>query len=341
MFIDFRSDTVTTPNLELRQAMFDSIVGDDVYGDDETANALETLASNILGKEDGLFIPSGTMGNQLAILSHTNRGDEIVCGANSHIVTHEVGAPALLSGVNVRTIHNSNDFIYSDDIVNAVRPSDIHEPFTSLLCLENALSNGTVIPIDIMQQCYNTAKQLNLNVHLDGARIFNASTFLDVDVKEITNCCDSVTFCLSKGLGAPIGSVLCGNKKFIAKARKYRKALGGGMRQVGVIASPGIVALNQYKKTILNDHVNATYLANKLSNLKYVSVDLSTVHINMVFFKINKDGFDPDDFIKHLLHNNIKSNGLSPDSFRFVTHKDITKDNIDYAIDIINKYLAL
>lgn len=336
--IDLRSDTVTKPNFEMRQAMYDSLVGDDVLEDDITTKKLEAQAAKITGKEAGLFVPSGTMGNQLAILCHTNRGVEIICGANSHIVSHESGAPGLLSGVNICAISNDNDFIYPNDIQNAIRDFDIHEPITTLLCLENALSNGTVMPLDIMRDNYKVAKDRGLNVHLDGARLFNASVYLNVDPKKITKYCDSVTFCLSKGLGAPIGSILCGSKSFINKARRYRKALGGGMRQTGVLTAPGTVALNNYFSTITTDHANATTLSKNLSTIPYIKVNVDDVHINMVFIEVCKNNFNFEDFLNFLLSKKIKILPVGHNKFRLVTHHNITSDNIDYVIEIFKKY---
>ncbi|MBR5207875.1 MAG: threonine aldolase family protein, partial [Erysipelotrichaceae bacterium] len=215
--IDLRSDTVTLPTDEMRKAMANAEVGDDVYMDDPTVNLLQKKAAELLGKEDALFVISGTMGNLLSIMTQTRHGDELITGRNNHIITHEVGGLAALCGVMTRLINNDDDMIYPEDIEAAMRPDDIHEPRSVLVCLENALSNGTVVPLEVMKKDYGTAKKLGLNVHLDGARLFNAALALNCDVKELAACADSVMFCLSKGLGAPMGSMICGTKEFVAK----------------------------------------------------------------------------------------------------------------------------
>ncbi|MCL2285647.1 MAG: threonine aldolase family protein, partial [Firmicutes bacterium] len=220
--IDLRSDTVTHPTEEMRHAMATAIVGDDVYEDDPTVIELEKLSAEMTGYEAALFTPSGTMANQLAIMAHTKRGDEIILGQNSHIVAHEVGGAAILSNVSYRIVNNPCDTISGQDIHAMVRGDDIHYPDTGLVCLENALSNGMVVSVEKMREVYVAAKEYNLPIHLDGARLFNAAVHLGVDVKEITQHCDSTMFCLSKGLCAPVGSMLCGSRAFINKARKYR-----------------------------------------------------------------------------------------------------------------------
>lgn len=244
-FIDLRSDTVTQPTLEMREAMYKAAVGDDVYEDDPTIKKLEELAAEKVGKEAALFVVSGTMANQVAIMTHTKFGDEIIVGANSHIVQHEVGAAARLSGVSYAIVDNEDNRIYKKDVLDKIRTEDIHYPETGLLCLENALSDGTVLSLEEMKELYQTASERNIPVHLDGARLFNAALYLGVDPKEICKYTDSVMFCLSKGLASPVGSVLCGSKDFIKKARKMRKLLGGGMRQAGVLAACGIVSLEK------------------------------------------------------------------------------------------------
>ena len=225
-YIDIRSDTVTQPTQKMRDAMYTAVVGDDVNRDDPTMLELEELAAKLVGKEAAMFVPSGTMGNQVSIMTHTRRGDEVICGELSHIVIHEVGAPAVLSGVMVRTIKTA-DYLRPEQLLPAIRPDDIHMPHTGLVEMENPTAMGRVVPLDIMRQNYELAHQYGLPVHLDGARLFNAATALGCDVKEITQYCDSVMFCLSKGLCAPVGSIVAGSKEFIDRARKNRKMLGG------------------------------------------------------------------------------------------------------------------
>ena len=340
-FIDLRSDTVTGPTDEMRKAMATAIVGDDVYEDDPTVLKLEKMSAEITGHEAALFTPSGTMANQLAIMAHTRRGDEIILGQNSHIVAHEVGGAAVLSSVSYRIVNNPDDTISGQDIHNAVRESDIHYPDTGLVCLENALSNGTVVPLAKMQEAYNAAKEHNLPVHLDGARLFNAAVYLNVAPKEITKYCTSAMFCLSKGLCSPVGSMLTGSAAFIAKARKYRKLLGGGMRQVGILAASGIISLEKMTKRLHIDHDNATYLAKALAEIPHITLDLNAVHINVVFFKITKD-IDHQAFVNHLFENKVRILPRSPrngNKYRIVMHHDINRDGVDHALKVIKDFL--
>jgi threonine aldolase len=338
--IDLRSDTVTQPTEEMRKAMAEAIVGDDVYGDDPTMNKLEELAAKRLGKEAALFVATGTMGNQLAIMTHTKRGNEIILGKNSHIVHYECGAAAVLSQVSFCTIDNPNHFVYAEDVAKNVRSSDIHFPETGLLCLENALANGRVVPLEIMKAAADEAHKRNIPVHLDGARIFNAALHLGIDAKEIADCCDSVMFCLSKGLCAPVGSMLVGTKAFIDKARRNRKIFGGGMRQTGVLAAPGIIALEKMTLRLGEDHKNAQYLAQKLQALNFVECDPSESEINMVFFNVNKPGFNPSSYIKHMAEKNIKVSGeTSPGRFRYVVHNSISQQDIDVVVASLKELL--
>lgn len=334
-YIDLRSDTVTMPTKEMRYAMANAEVGDDVYGDDPTVNELEALAAKITGKEKALFVPSGTMGNQIAVMTHTQRGNEIILGENSHIAVHEVGAAAVLSGVQLRTIKSSDDILYPQAVLNAIRSDDIHEPKTGLICLENALANGTVVPISIMEEVYNIAKNRGIPVHLDGARLFNAAAYLNIEAPEITRFTDSVMFCLSKGLCAPVGSILAGPKDFIHKARKNRKLLGGGMRQAGILAAAGKIALTDMTKRLKEDHENAKYLAGRLLEIEGIALDLESVQIDMVYFSFSSSIIDPVIFVDRLLEKNIKINGPEGGMYRLVCNNDIDKKDIDYVIKVI------
>lgn len=338
-YIDLRSDTVTQPTEEMRQAMFSAEVGDDVYGDDPTINKLEDMAAELLGKEAALFVVSGTMGNQLAIMSHTKMGDEIIVGANSHIVQSEVGAAARLSGVSYALVDNPDTRIHKEDILRKIRTEDVHHPDTGLLCLENALANGTVVSLEEMKELYETAHEHNIPVHLDGARLFNAATFLNVPAREIVKYTNSVTFCLSKGLSSPVGSVLCGSKKFIDRARRMRKLLGGGMRQAGVLAACGIISLEKMVDRLQEDHDNAKYLAAKLNEIDGFSVDMDKVQINMVFCKVDRGDFDFKNFANKLLKKGIKTNVGNNNTIRFVTNKDISRENINYLIQHIKEII--
>ena len=253
-YIDLRSDTVTQPTEEMRQAMLEAPVGDDVYMDDPTVNRLEEEGARILGKEAALYLSSGTQSNQVAVMTWCKRGDEIIVSDGCHIYEHEVGAVAVLAGANMRTLHFEGGIPDASMIEKSIRGVDIHFPETTLICMENALSNGRVVPLSVMKEVYQVGQRHHIPVHLDGARVFNAAASLGVDVKEITQYADSVSCCLSKGLCAPIGTLLAGSREFIQRARKNRKMLGGGMRQAGVIAAPALIALTKMPARLKEDH---------------------------------------------------------------------------------------
>lgn len=340
-YIDFRSDTVTVPTEEMRKAMAEAVVGDDVYGDDPTVIELEALAAQMVGKEAAMFVPSGTMGNQLAVMTHTRRGDEIIVEENCHIVVHEVGAVAVISGVNLKTVKGINGVMQPEDVEAAIREEDLHHPDTTLICMENALSNGTVVSLEAMKKIYDVAKKYNLPVHLDGARLFNAATYLKVEAMDIAAYTDTLMFCLSKGLCAPIGSILAGSKSFIAKAKKNRKLLGGGMRQAGILAAAGLIALRDMSKRLHVDHDNAQYLAEKLAGLPGVKVDKENIHINMVFFTIENLKMSDAEFTERLYQKGIKANGAYKGELRFVTNNDVSREDIDYAVKCIKELLSV
>ena len=284
--VDLRSDTVTQPTQAMRQAAYDAEVGDDGYRDDPSVNRLEQLAAGILGKEEALFVPSGTMGNQLAIMSQTSRGDEIIISNTCHILLNEVGATAVLSGVNVFPVTFPNGVPEADMVRRSIRSIGPAFPKTSLICLENPSFYGRTIPMENTKAIYQLAKERGIRVHLDGARLFNAALALGVDVKEITQYCDTVSCCLSKGLCAPVGAVLAGPHDTIALARRSRRILGGAMRQAGILAAPGIVALTEMPKRLHEDHENAHYLADRLEEIPGVKVQRELLDINMVYFRI-------------------------------------------------------
>ncbi|WP_312810606.1 low-specificity L-threonine aldolase [Sedimentibacter sp.] len=339
-FIDLRSDTVTMPTDEMRQAIANAEVGDDVYGDDPTINKLEKLAAEKVGKEAALFVPSGTFGNQLALLTHTNRGQEVIIGKNNHIVVHEVGGSAVIAGVQLRTLETVNGIMKPIDVENAIRVDDIHEPETGLICVEEDHGCGTVVPLSILKEIKDIAEKHSIPVHMDGARLFNAAVSLGVGPKEITVNCDSVMFCLSKGLAAPAGSMIAGSKSFIDKARKYRKLMGGGMRQVGIIAAAGIIALEKMTDRLHEDHENAKYMAQRLAELPGVEVVKDRLDIDMVFFRMAEDVIPEKTLIEKLYEKNIKINGVEAGEYRFVCHIDVTKENIDYVIDTMKSLIS-
>ncbi|QAT62312.1 low-specificity L-threonine aldolase [Acidilutibacter cellobiosedens] len=339
--IDLRSDTVTMPTDEMRRAMANALVGDDVYGDDPTVNKLEKIAAEKVGKEAALFVPSGTFGNQLSLLTHTRRGQEVIIGKENHIVVHEVGASAVIAGVQLRTLNTTNGTMSPEDVEKAIRKDDIHQPETGLICIENAHGCGAVIKIDNLKEIKKIAEKYSLPVHMDGARIFNAAISLGVDARDIAKYCDTVMFCLSKGLAAPIGSMVAGNKKFIDKARKNRKLMGGGMRQAGIIAAAGIIALEKMTLRLEEDHKNAKYFASELSKIPGINVRFDKNDINMIFFEM-KDNIIPEKtFINKLYEKNIKINKAEDGEYRFVTHAGITKEDIGFVINSIKELAHL
>ncbi|MDL2228826.1 threonine aldolase [Treponema sp. OttesenSCG-928-L16] len=339
-FIDLRSDTVTQPTEEMRLAMKNAEVGDDVYGDDPTINRLEALAAEMTGKEAALFVASGTMGNQLCVMTHTSPGNEIIAGLQSHVIHYEGGAAARLSGVGYALVDNPDHFIYSEDVRRLMRPAgDPHFPKTRLLCLENALCDGNVVPMDIMRDSSNAARELGLKIHLDGARIFNAALALGVEAKDIASCADSVMFCISKGLCSPVGSLICGTEDFIQRARMNRKILGGGMRQAGVLAACGLVSLEKMTQRLGEDHENARYLGDRLAEIPGITVNKDRIRINMVFWKPEIPGFSQDDFITFMFKNHIKVSGRSGDVYRFVTSNDVPRSAVDRTIEVLKAYI--
>ena len=338
--IDFRSDTVTWPTEEMRKAMVDAQVGDDVYGDDPTMNRLQEMAASILKKEAALFVPTGTMGNQLAVFTHINRGDEVIIPEDNHIVVHEGGAPAIISGANLRCLPSNKGMVDLKKVESTIRFGlDIHEPKTGLICTENAHSTGVVHPLSYMKELYGLAQKNRIPVHLDGARIFNAASYLKVEASEISQYADSVMFCLSKGLCAPVGSILAGTKSFIEAARRKRKILGGGMRQVGILAQAGIIALEKMTKRVHEDHEQALYLADLLSGIPGLEVYRDDVHINMVFFKINKP-FNSHELTQALHKEGILVNPPENGIMRLVTHYYIGKDQVEKTVSKFKSILG-
>lgn len=338
--IDLRSDTVTLPTPEMREAMAAAEVGDDVYGDDPTVNHLEKIAASISGKEAALFVPSGTFGNQLSLMTHCKRGDEVILGDDCHIVQHETGAASVIADVQLRTLSSDKGILNPDEIGSKIRTKDIHFPDTGLICLENAHSNGRVIPLDIMKEIYYVAQKHEVPVHLDGARLFNAGAALAADAREITQYCDSVMFCLSKGLCAPVGSILAGNRQFIDRARKGRKLMGGGLRQSGILAAAGIIALEKMALRVHEDHSNAIFLGEELAKIPGIRVFTEDIQINMVFFSLADTGFDPILLRTELLKKGIKINPPEGGIMRFVTHYGITKEDLTFVVNSLKETLT-
>ena len=335
--IDLRSDTVTLPTDEMRQAMFEAVVGDDVYGDDATINELERLAAEMFGKEAGLFFPSGFMSNQVALFTHVVRGEEVILPDNCHIVAHEAGSAAIIAGAQLRTVQNVAGEMPLDMVENYIRkdPNDIHQPRTALITYENADSDGQVRSVEYMKFVWELAKKYDLPVHVDGARIFNAAAYLDVDVKEMAQYCDTMSVCLSKGLCAPVGSVLVGSKEFIALARRKRKMLGGGMRQAGILAAAGIVALKKMTKRLKEDHENAAYMVERLMEVKGLEVYKERQQISMVFFKLKDYPLDSAALVKYMAENGVIINGEDNGIMRYVTHAYVSREEIDKVVDLM------
>jgi len=337
--IDMRSDTITLPTEKMRQAMYEAKLGDDVYGEDPTVNELEQLAASMLEKEAALFTSSGTMSNLLAVLTHTHPGDEIILGSEAHIFWYEVGGAAALGGVIMRTVANDEyGQIGFDAVKEAIRIKNIHSPRTSLLCLENTHNRcgGTVLTPDYTTTIARLAHEHDLRVHLDGARIFNAAVALDVPASELVKPVDSVCVCLSKGLSAPVGSLLCGTGEFVEKARKWRKMVGGGMRQAGVIAAAGIVALQEMVGRLAEDHANAKRLVYGLSHIPGITVWPDRTQTNIVMFESPAD-VPIGEFIQQLDMRGIKVGYRGGLRFRAVTNRMLTEADIDEALERISQ----
>jgi len=345
--IDLRSDTVTLPSKEMRTAMADAEVGDDVYREDATINQLEMMSAKLTGKEDALFLTSGTMGNLISILTSCQRGDEVIMGDLSHTFLHEVGGISALGGVFAHTLPNlPNGTISIEKIQESIRGRDIHEPSTKMIVLENTHNRcgGVAISKDYIDQIGALSQKFGLFFHMDGARIFNAAIKLNQPVKSLIKSVNSITFCLSKGLGAPVGSVLCGTTEFIQKARKIRKQLGGGMRQAGIIAAGGVYALNHNVDRLIDDHNRANLLANKLNLIKGVELAPNTPQTNMIFLNVSLSGSLTIDHIKDYLRTKGILVGISDkQSLRLVTHLGISDEDIQKVVsgfkDMSNEFI--
>ncbi len=338
MAIDLRSDTVTRPTDEMRRAMAAAQVGDDVYGEDMTINELEEKGAALMGKEAGLFVTSGTMGNLLSVLTVCQRGDEIIMEEQMHMFWYEVAGIAALAGVQIRTLPGIRGVVSVGALQAAIRSEDIHYPQTRMFCMENThnRAGGTVMTREQMQDLSSAAREAGLWVHTDGARIFNAAVFLGAEPRELAACTDSLTFCLSKGLAAPVGSLLVGPRDFILRARKYRKMLGGGMRQAGVLAAPGLIALDSMRLRLAEDHINALKLAEGLARLG-AEVDMDTVQTNIIRFQVPMAA---EDFLRRLAARGVLANATGPDSIRFVTHYEVSQEDVDQVLAACGEILA-
>lgn len=332
MIIDLRSDTVTKPTPSMRQAMASAEVGDDVYSEDPTVNRLERTAAEIFDREAAIFVPTGTMGNQIAIRLHTQHGQEVICEARSHILDWEMAMVSAFSGCVPRTVAAPRGILTWRHLQPAIAPEIYYRAPTGLICLENThnMAGGTVTPLPVLEEIWSGARKVDLPTHLDGARVFNAASALNIPVADLTRGFDTVMFCLSKGLGAPVGSMLVGSAARIKDARVYRKALGGGMRQAGILAAAGLVALQEMPARLPEDHANARLLANAVMGSPLVEIDLEAVQTNIVIFSLKNNGSAPA-FVAALKRNGILASAIGPHSVRFVTHFDVSRSDCEIA----------
>ena len=334
--VDLRSDTLTQPGVEMRQVIAQAVVGDDVFGEDPTINGLQEYVAGLFHKEAALFVPSGTMGNQISIKCHTQPGDEVICEENSHCYNYEAGTPAFFSGVQMRPVAGKDAVITADQIKERIRPTDHHFPQTRLVVLENThnRAGGMILPLENIQSIYHVCKQYNLSLHLDGARIWNAHIATGIPLEEYGKYFDSMSVCLSKGLGAPVGSLVLGSADFINKAHRFRKILGGGMRQAGVLAAAGLYAVKNNLSRLAIDHEHAGELAQSLARFDSVYIDPKSVKTNIVIVECHKN---VDKVVSELKTKGVLAVPFGGNKIRFVTHLNLSKKDIEKAIDIFKQ----
>jgi threonine aldolase len=339
--VDLRSDTVTKPTPAMRRAMAEAEVGDDVFGEDPTVARLEAMAAERMGKEAGLFVASGTQGNQVSLLAHTQRGDEIILDENCHIFNYEVAGLAVLAAVLPRTLRGPFGILDPDEVRRAIRPPNIHYPKDTLICVENTHNRGggAIYPLETLTAIRRIAVEHGMAVHMDGARLFNAVVATGVSARDIAAQADSVTFCLSKALAAPVGSVVTGSRAFIDRARRARKMLGGGMRQAGIIAAAGIVALETMVERLAEDHANARRLAEGLATLPGMAIDLARVQTNILIFRVQRGDLDASGLVRKLGEQGILCFAVDQERIRMVTHKDVDRMGIERALEALGGIL--
>jgi threonine aldolase len=342
-WIDLRSDTVTKPSAKMRAAMAQAEVGDDVYAEDPTLNRLEARAAEVFGKEAALFVPTGTMGNVIGIKLHTKHGEEVICDSRSHILDWELSMMAWFAGCLARPISTVDGILTWPQIAAALRPKGPHNAPTTLITLENThnMAGGTVYPQNVIDEICSEAHARGLKVHMDGARVFNAAAASRTPVERITRDVDTVMFCLSKGLGAPVGSMLVGTHEAIAEGRLYRKRLGGGMRQAGVLAAAGLIALDESPAALPEDHANARFLAERLSKLPHIKIDVERVRTNIVIFDVSALGMGATEVSRSLKEKGILANGINATHMRMVTHLDVSRKDCERAADAVAELVAL
>ncbi len=335
--IDLRSDTVTKPSPAMRQAMFEAEVGDDVYAEDPTINRLEKRAAEVFGREAALFVPSGTMGNQIAAKLHTTHGQEVICEERGHLFNYEMAMMAHFSGLVARTVWAEDGILTWTHVKSKLRPRSYHSAKTGLVWLENThnIAGGSVTTPGVFDEICDESHALGLPIHLDGARVFNASVALGIPVDQLTAKADTVMFCLSKGLGAPVGSMLVGKADVIDRGRIYRKALGGGMRQAGILAAAGLIALEEGPRKLAADHANAKFLAAGLAKMPGIKIDPAKVHTNIVICDISGTGMTSGEMSCALAGHKVLANGVGADLMRFVTHLDVNCEQCSHALAVV------
>jgi threonine aldolase len=341
--IDLRSDTVTRPSPEMRRAMAEAEVGDDVFIEDPTVNRLQQRAAEMFRREAALFVPSGTMGNLSCIIAHTRPGQEVICEEAGHIYNYEMGSMSAIAGVLPRVVAGQDGILSWETISKAIRPKIYYRPQTALVSLENThnMAGGTVYPTHLAREICDKAHDLGIAVHLDGARIFNAATYLGEDVAAMTQKFDSIQFCLSKGLGAPVGSMIVGTRAFIERCRSIRKMLGGGMRQVGVLAAAGLVALEKGPERLQIDHDNARILARQLEEVPGITLNAAKVQTNIVIFDLKKSGWSSSDFLQAIAKRNVLAVPVDNERVRMVTHVDVDRGDIERASGVVREVMKL
>ncbi|HEV2577429.1 MAG TPA: low-specificity L-threonine aldolase [Acidobacteriaceae bacterium] len=343
--IDLRSDTVTKPTAAMRAAMAAAEVGDDVYGEDPTVNRLEQRAAGVFGREAAIFVPTGTMGNQIAIRLHTDHGQEVICEARSHILDWEMAMVSAFSGCVPRAVEGDGGVLSWESIRRAIAPKIYYRAPTGLIAVENThnMAGGTVTPLEVLEEIWEGARDARLPVHLDGARVFNAAAALGVDVATLTQGFDTVMFCLSKGLGAPVGSILVGSREVIERARVFRKALGGGMRQAGVLAAAGLIALEEMPKRLAEDHANARLLAEAIARCDGAEIGPADVQTNIVIFTLKQGSGESGDasaLVRKLREHGVLASAIGPHAVRLVTHYDVSRDDCERAAAVLAQLLC-
>jgi threonine aldolase len=340
--IDLRSDTVTKPSPEMRRAMAEAVVGDDVFLEDPSINRLQSRAAQIFGREAALFVPSGSMGNLACVMAQTRPGQEVICETNGHVYNYEMGSLSAVGGVLPRIVDGEDGILSWSAIEAAIRPKVYYRPQTALICLENTvnMAGGTVYPTALANEICDRAHEREIHVHLDGARVFNAATYLKEDVADMTKKFDSVQFCLSKGLGAPVGSMIVGTRDFIERCRSIRKMLGGGMRQAGVLAAAGLLALEQGPKRLQDDHDKAHVLARRLAELPGITLNARKVQTNIVIFSVKKSGLSSSAFLSKLADRQVLAVPVDGERVRMVTHLDVTEQEVEEAADAVQDILG-